>query len=148
MRANRDGPRLSDADADPSTFADAFWLTADRQVGTYPPPTPRSGKWLVFVPEARVDEMWATIKQATRDGELGSSAKVTTARPSSNARSAGTRVICVHTYDFEDEADVMRVRAALRELGVRARIPYKADRDTFAGRYSNRGDRGIAKHFA
>jgi transposase len=47
-------------------------------------------------------------------------------------------VICVYTYDVEDEADCSRVRRALHDLGVTWKIPYKTDADTYAGKYSRR----------
>jgi hypothetical protein len=51
---------------------------------------------------------------------LGSSAKVATMKPNPNAAANDTRLICVYTYDLDDERDCLRVRQALRELGVRA----------------------------
>jgi len=55
-------------------------------------------------------------------------------------------VICVYTYDSDDVQDVKRVRASLRELGFVGRLSYKPDADTHAGRYKNRGHRGISKY--
>jgi hypothetical protein len=101
------------------------------------------GKWLLFVPVAQIDEVWATIKAATESGKLGSTARVATARPNPNGARPGMRVICVYTYDWTDEKDVRRVREALRDLGVTWKIPYKADADTHSGRYAKRGDKRI-----
>ena len=44
-------------------------------------------------------------------------------------------VICVYTYDYQDEEDVMRVRQVLKDLGIQREIIYKADADTRAGSY-------------
>jgi hypothetical protein len=131
----------------PSEITDVYWLLAERKFGTYPESTERCGKWLIFVPVAEIDELWVKIALATEEGRLGGSAKVATSKPNPNARDPNTRVICVYTYDWTDAEDRGRVRQALRELGIQQKIPYKADQDTLAGRYENRGDRKIAKFY-
>jgi len=130
----------------PSEVTDAFWLCAQGPPGR-PNVVGQGGKWLVFVSHKYVDTVWAQIKQSTEAGRLGPAAKVATARPNSNARDPRSRVICVYTYDWKDEADVKRVREELRRLGIIQKIPYKADADTQAGKYSVRGDSGIAKYY-
>lgn len=135
------------ADPKPSHVTDAYWLHAERKSGTYPVASKNRGKWLVFVPLSEIDEVWAKIKLATEEGRLGSSAKVASARPNPNAKTPGTNVICVYTYDWTDEGDVMRVRQELRQLGIASKIPYKADEDTYAGRYAVRGHKRISKYY-
>ncbi|HKO24687.1 MAG TPA: putative phosphothreonine lyase domain-containing protein [Chloroflexota bacterium] len=137
---------LSDS-PQPSQVTDVYWLYTDRQVGTYPETTERAGKWMVFVPRTRVDAVWATLKRATEDGRLGSSAKVSTARPNPNAKNPDEHVICVYTYDEADDADVQRIRSELRSLGITWKIPYKLDNVTLAGRYQVRGDRHISSRY-
>jgi hypothetical protein len=83
-----------------------------------------------------VDAVWHDIRQATERGELGSTAKVSTAKPNPNANDPSEKVICVFTYDYTDEEDVRRIRQVLRRLGITHKIPYKADEDTFDGRYT------------
>jgi hypothetical protein len=95
---------------------------------------------------AEIDEVWLKIKDATEKGLLGGSAKATTAMTNPNATKSDTKVICVYTYDATDEEDVRRVRRALRELGIVAKIPYKTDNDTRAGKYANRGHTRISKY--
>src|SRR5262245_15869141 len=124
-------------DPKPSEETDVYWLHAARKTGSYPASTENCGKWLVFVPLSQIDEVWAKIKLATEEGRLGSAAKVGTARPNPNATNRASKVICVYTYDWTDEADVRRVRHELRALGITSKIPYKADEDTYAGRYAN-----------
>ncbi len=112
------------------------WIHAFRQIGEYPEPTDRTGKWLIWIAVQNIDRYWQTIKGAVEQGRLGDEAKVSTAlKP--QARAGKPYVICVYTYDYEDEADVMRVRQVLRELGIQREIIYKADEDTLAGRYGS-----------
>ncbi len=92
-------------DRHPSQVLDVYWLYAARQGSEYPDRTDNSGKWLLFVPLSQVDALWARIKLATEQGRLGGSSKVATARPNPNEANAETKVICVYTYDWTDEAD-------------------------------------------
>jgi hypothetical protein len=123
----------------PSQVSNVYWLYAERGCGAYPRHTPRGGKWLLFVSVTEVDEAWATIRAATEQGRLGGASKVATAKPSPLAKHPDLRVICVYTYDWTDQTDVLRVRQELRELGFTSKIAYKADEDTRAGRYAGQG---------
>ena len=96
------------------------------------------GKWLIFLEKGEVDEMWRRIRNATCEGELGVSAKVSTEKHHPESRDT-RKVIYVYTRNWEDEADVMRVREELRKLGVSQRIGYKRNIETFEGEYSDRG---------
>lgn len=129
----------------PSEVKDVFWLHARRKTGAYPEFTEDGGKWLVFVPIPEVDSAWDKIKRATEEGKLGGSAKVSTARAHENTRDPDSKVICVYTYDCNDEADVKRIREELRQLGITSEIPYKTDKKTLEGKYAVRGDKNIAK---
>ncbi|MDD1716066.1 MAG: DUF1917 domain-containing protein, partial [Methanolinea sp.] len=80
------------------------------------------------------------VRNATWNNELGISAKVSTARPNPDSRDT-TRVIYVYTRDWRDEADVMRVRERLREIGFSDRLGYKRNIETFKGEYSQKGKR-------
>jgi hypothetical protein len=130
-----------DDDRPPSQVTDDYWVYARRQRGRYPKATVRSGKWLLFVPNEKIDEAWATIRRATQEGRLGGSAKAATARPNRLATSPDTKVICVYTYDGDDRDDVGRVLRELRALGFGARLFWKADAATLAGVYSGAGRR-------
>jgi len=98
----------------------------------------KAGKWLIFLPDNRVDELWRKVRDATAAGELGVSAKVSTVKPNPESRDE-RKVIYVYTRDWADEADVMRVRGRLREMGVVDRIGYKRNIETFRGEYSEKG---------
>jgi hypothetical protein len=129
-------------DRRPSQVADRYWLYAERRdPESYPDHGPRGGKWLLFINTAEIDEWWAKIKAATEAGQLGGSAKVSTAKENPNAKGPKAGVICVYTHDVEDVTDCRRVREALRKLGATWKIPYKTDADTVAGRYAKDGSR-------
>jgi len=142
-------PRMnSDTDLRrPSQVLDEYWLIAVSKKGRHIPLTGRTGKWLLFVLSSEVDEVWDRIRLATESGLLREASKVSTARPNPNARDVTTKVVCIYTYDHEDEEDVMRVREELRRLGFKDRIPYKTDEATLSGKYQVRGDRKISKYY-
>jgi hypothetical protein len=131
----------------PMSITEHYWVYA-RCKGRIAKPSERSGKWLVFIDKSRAEEMWDRLARATTDGRLGPSSKCGTARPNPNAPNPNETVICVYTLDFDDREDVMRVREALRELGVTWRIPYKLDSTTNAGKYSVRGDKRVSALWA
>ena len=132
----------------PSQVKDDFWVWAERRNGaSYPPPTERSGKYLLFVGAHRIDQVWLRIKKATEDGFLGDSSKFATMRRNPNAADARVKVICVYTYDAADEIDLGRIRENLRKLGFTRKISYKTDAATEEGRYAIRGDRAISARF-
>ena len=132
---------------EPSKVDDAYWLYAVRQKGTYPEPTSRNGKWLVFVHRNKVDAVWQRIKKATEDGLLGDCSKVSTTRPNPNSTDPNRHVICVYTYDYKDGQDVRRVRKESRKLGLVAKMPYKTDEDTLRGRYEATDHKRISKYY-
>lgn len=131
----------------PSQVTDGYWIYAERKTGKYSEATDRSGKWLIFLSPERIDAVWNRVKKATEEGRLGGSAKAATAKPNSNATDPGRKVICVYSYNWEDKEDVMRIRAELRALGIRWKIPYKADVDTDAGKYRAAGHTRISKYY-
>lgn len=67
---------------------------------------------MLFVGTAQVDDWWAKIKAATRSGLLGRSAKVANDEPNPNGAAYDARLICVYTYDVDDERDCSNVRDA------------------------------------
>src|SRR5207237_3163240 len=108
----------------------------------YPTSTERCGKWIIFLSEPYIDELWQLIRTATEQGELGHEAKASSAGRI-RARGEKMYMICVYTYDFQDKEDVMRVREMLREKGIKRPINYKSDEDTVAGKYAKFGDKNI-----
>ena len=144
-RKNDSSPSI--CNENPSQIMNVYWLFAERKQESYLQTSENSGKWLIFVPIAQVDNIWSKIKSATEEGRLGHLTKVATAKTNPNASDSATKVICVYTYDWADKEDVMRIRQELRQLGIIWKIPYKADEDTESGRYANRGTRHISKYY-
>jgi hypothetical protein len=98
----------------------------------------KMGKWLIFLEEDAADEMWKKIRDATSEGRLGISAKVSTKKPNPESRDERV-VIYVYSSNWEDEEDVMRIREELRDLGIDQRIGYKRNIETYMGEYSEKG---------
>lgn len=134
-------------DQNPSKVTEIYWLYAQNKAIQYPEPTEGSGKWLIFSPNDEIDESWVKVKEATEKGLLGGESKVATSKLNPNATSSKNKVICVYTYDWKDEEDVMRVREELRELGFSQKIPYKTDKATLEGRYVVRGHKRISQYY-
>lgn len=123
----------------PSMTTQMYWIVEDDPAaGDVEVNGEQAGKWLIFCDAAAVDDLWRKVRDATVAGNLGISAKVSTARPNPDSRDE-RKVIYVYTRDWKDEADVMRVRECLRRLGVDSRIGYKRNIETFAGEYADRG---------
>jgi len=74
----------------------------------YPEDTERSGKWLIFLSNEAVDRYWLLVQLSLAMWQLGREAKVTT-----GIKKLRNHVICVSTYDYNDVADVMRIRLVL-----------------------------------
>ena len=88
------------------------------------------GKWLIHRDKSEIDYVWKIIAKSTFKGELGTSAKVSTAMKKSRRH-----VICVYTENYLDLEDVMRVREKLRQLGFTEELCYKPDIYTYLGIY-------------
>jgi len=116
-----------DADATPSRVPGTYWIEAKYPQGAMP--TPRTGEWRIHTTIEHVDALWLKIRAATEEGQLGYKSKVST-KPAHNQGHPDERLICVRTYDADDAADVQRVQAALRKLGVEAAMAYVRDKNT------------------
>jgi hypothetical protein len=125
----------------PTKTTQVYWIVLDAP-GSAPEAIEdeNAGKWLIFQEPDAVDAAWKKVRDATVAHELGISAKVSTAKPNPDSRD-NRKVIYVYTKDWAEEADVMRVREKLRELGFVDRIGYKRNIETFAGEYASRGKR-------
>jgi hypothetical protein len=125
----------------PSKTTQMYWIVQDAPDS--PPEAiedEKAGKWLIFQEPDQVDVSWKKVRDATVEGTLGISTKVSTAKPNPESRD-NQKVIYVYTKDWADEADVMRVRQKLKDLGFVDRIGYKRNIETFAGEYAKKGKR-------
>ena len=113
----------------PSEVHDRPWLYAvhDQEFAS----SDKSGKWLLFFSPEYIDEWWGKIAAATLSGDLGPVSKVSTMFPTNYDKRR--KVICVYTWDVDDYDDVMRVRGALRDLGVTWPTSYKTDAMSASG---------------
>lgn len=116
--------RLHDAQARPSQTAGVYWIEARPEAPA--PPTQRAGRFVLATSAAAADALWARVKTATEAGLLGYKAKVSTA-PGPGQAGPDARLIYICTRDSQDAADVARVRAALRALGLPDDLPYETD---------------------
>jgi hypothetical protein len=104
----------------------AAWLQVEREGGDYPALTVHAGVWLVAIGLSSFERAWAAIRSATAGGRLGPSARVVSARSYQlpHAWSGPQLVIEVTTEDARDEADVWRVRQAIKALGIAAALTF------------------------
>ncbi|MDU9376213.1 hypothetical protein McpSp1_08070 [Methanocorpusculaceae archaeon Sp1] len=125
----------------PTKTTRSYWIQQDRPgVATGVSGAEEAGKWLIFLPPEDIDAAWQKIRNATVLGTLGIGAKVSTAKENDDSYDE-RKVIYVFTADWSDEADVMRVREELKQLGFVDRIGYKRNLDTYAGEYREKGKR-------
>lgn len=129
----------------PTNIISQQWLEYSVH-NTYPKPTDRSGKWLIFCGRYELDKNWLIIKKLLKQGKLGNRIKSATNKLIKPYRRSN-KPICIYTYDYTDWDDVMRIRENLRKAGFEKRIPYKTDEDTNNGVYYHLGDRNISKYY-
>ena len=91
------------------------------------------GKWMLFTSRDKAKDTWKRIAKDVTEGNLGSSAKISTLSNDSKQQ----HVICVYTRDYTDQEDVLRVRMRLRTLGFTRKLHYKADAYTYCNIYAN-----------
>ncbi len=132
----------------PSCTTQMFWIVQDApEVLPVDIDDERAGKWLIFVDKPDADRLWAQIRDATVAGNLGTSAKVSTAKENPDSRDKRS-VIYVFTADWSDEAGVMAVRETLRSFGVEQRIGYKRNIETYHGEYSDETGKKVTYYSA
>jgi len=79
-----------------------------------------SGKWLIFISKEYVDVLWEKIKELATQEKIWNAKVSTLAHPWA---SRGQHVICVYTTNYLDESNCIRVRDALRGIGLNAGSP-------------------------
>ena len=88
------------------------------------------GKWLIYGNDSEINDVWKAIARATFNGELGKSAKVSTAMQNKKRYT-----ICAYTENYLNLDDVTKVRENLRLLGFTDELCYKPDIYTYLGIY-------------
>ena len=129
----------------PSKTTDRYWLLCVNEAYAFKKEKSfrQSGKWLIFAHKSVIDETWEKVKQATLQGLLGPSSKVSTAKENPNSNDPSTKVICVFTEDYNNQEDVQRIKDALRSLQIENKLSYKLDRDV--GKYEKTGHTNLVQ---
>jgi hypothetical protein len=122
----------------PSKVYDTYWLWVEKEKHHTEENDPRSGKWMLFIPNGEIDHTWEIIQHAVLHCLLGRSAKVATMKKNRLENSKDHKLICIYVNDYTDLSDVGRVLAWLRRLGFTEAIRFKTDQATLAGEYSKR----------
>jgi hypothetical protein len=90
--------------------------------------TEKSGKWCLSFTAETVDDAWLLIDALVAAGKIR--AAIASTVQGSQRRGFDTQVICVFTEDWQDRAEVARVRTVLLEAGFTTTLGYKRDIDT------------------
>ncbi|KAK3496581.1 hypothetical protein B0T13DRAFT_472063 [Neurospora crassa] len=77
----------------------------------------RAGKWLLYIPPDRVEEVWRKIATATVKNELGSEAGLRRGGMTSRPQLEGG-LVKVYSRDFRDKAEAARLLEKLEKLGA------------------------------
>lgn len=100
----------------------------------------KGGKWLIFIPEDKVDIVWQKIRKSILKNKLVKYAKCSTIIKNKHSQNNKTDcVICIYTYNYTDEVDVRVIRYKLKKLGFREKLYYKTDNATRKRKYKNNG---------
>ena len=108
---------MHDEAARPSDYAAVYWIEAKRQPGDYPAATANAGEWRVRLTVETVDAVWEMVKRATVEGKLGYKSKVST-RPAAGQADPDERLLCVRTYDADDQVDMRAGAGSSQRNGI------------------------------
>lgn len=93
----------------------------------------KTGKWCIFVNPRAINKAWKAVKLACAQGKL-LVAKCSTAK-SSGTPQYPKYIICVYNEDWQNSAEVQRVREELKNIGFTKPLKYKRDIETINGVY-------------
>lgn len=130
----------------PSAVTDEYWIWATYDDRDFDEKL--VGKWMLFINQARIDEVWSLLREQVTQGKLGPSAKCSTKKPSPIAKNPDEFGIMLYTYDFRDISDVTRVLEAMRDLGIPDRTFYKRDQETYNDEYSFNTEGPVSIYYA
>lgn len=106
----------------------------------------KSGKWMLFKKASEIDEVWKIIKKADALGKLGISSKVSTQYYNKNNDSNYVHVLCIYTWNYDWEENVLEIGKSLKLLYPNDKIYYKTNEDTKQGKYRKNGHTNISKY--
>eukprot|EP00933_Yihiella_yeosuensis_P047014 TRINITY_DN4263_c3_g1_i1.p1 TRINITY_DN4263_c3_g1~~TRINITY_DN4263_c3_g1_i1.p1 ORF type:complete len:448 (-),score=71.73 TRINITY_DN4263_c3_g1_i1:117-1439(-) len=75
-----------------------------------------NGKWLLFVPEWRIDDLFASAALRLRDGNMGNCIKLVVSPPGTYGTDPTRFMLSAHCCDFTDARSVMAVGKCLRAV--------------------------------
>ncbi|PPR05420.1 hypothetical protein CVT24_008035 [Panaeolus cyanescens] len=97
-----------------------------------------SGKWVLFVPEYKVDAMWAKVVDLVCLYRKAQCANLRNTPQIHGGQQAWRQsAICVWVEDFTDKKSVVELRKYLRLIGVQEEIAFKPDAYSYLGIYSH-----------
>jgi hypothetical protein len=117
----------------PSQVLDRNWVTSSHYFSwcsSY-----WSGKWIIFLPLAELDEAYQKVWEAFHNDKFGPMIKCSTGVKNDRQVDCKEAMIVIYTNDFNDAVDLRRVLKDIRELGFSSKIFYKRDHETFKGIY-------------
>ncbi len=100
------------------------------------------GKWLIYISCRHVDYCWSRVRDATEEGTLGISAKISTdwgkAHDLVGMISEGLggwrdHVVCIYTADWRNREDIARVGGRLASCGRMRPSPARTSRRPSSG---------------
>jgi hypothetical protein len=126
----------------PSNIFDQYWLYAHNKTNNITIQDSFVGKWMLFVLNNDMDNIWDIIKNETENGNLGISSKIATMKNNPNTLNNSYKVICVYTYDYSDKDNVEKIGKKLIELlNLNKPIYYKTDQQTIENNYRIKGSK-------
>lgn len=117
----------------PSTVDLQYWLTVWNRNRHWTGSDDMSGKWMVHVDTmAELDDLYWKL----RDGMLTDKKIPAGAFKTSTALDPGQHqpfryFACVYVEDYKEEEETLQVLKGLREIGIKGRLVFKRDRETF-----------------
>lgn len=130
----------------PSKITGSYWIYFDPNIrGKYDYKTGESGKWLLFFNESDIDIWWDKLKFFINRNKYYLTMKCTTkySHLDKEMNISGDYVICLYC----SEKIALKLREELREFGVTKKIPYKLDKTTSDGKYSNNSSERVSTYY-
>lgn len=121
----------------PSEINSTYWVYAmspDNVFSGWSSKYHRTGKWMIYVPDEELDSTWELVAKAVEEG-IAPCAKCSTALPNPRQESHGSKIICVYVDNYETEITNKRVLTSLRNIGIKGKLKFKRDAETFDGVY-------------